>query len=292
MSIHRTGIFDSTRIRGVGKMRGLQASERRVIICEGESHGDIIGDDKVIIEKAIAENQYEIFSCGSKKQVLLTLKELKERDIWKELIAVIDRDEDDEITDQEIVYWPQSRDQESFLIKSEAFIKCLRNLSANNYDYKLRPDVFSTDPFGEVLHASAVAWQVHSNSNNIQYVHPNNLIKCLMDKNEKNIIPIPDNSKKLSEILLEGLFSYRLPEIDNIFMKIQGKRALTLIAAKIYTDTYFSRYNIGINDWQINKLWNDLRVRNYNSRLKRKIIENLTKEDLKNLSEDIKKCYN
>ena len=280
----RTGIFSSAQILGSGATRGKEPFQRKVIICEGETHNQKTGDDKLILEKTLEDCGYEIYCCGSKKEVLSTIDKLKNNH-WKELIAVIDRDEDLENKNKCVIYWPKGRDQEMFLLRTGAFIRAIRTVSAN-MQWKMVPDVYKPDPFREIILASAMAWKIHLSELNLRYLHPNSIVDCLQNY-ESEEIKIPSNHQELCRKLLATNKLNKFPAINDIYLENQGKRTLTLIGAYIYMETSINQYSKQITKKELQKLWGQLKIRNHVSSLKRQIIKNLTDDDLHELKEEI-----
>jgi len=276
-----TGIVSAPQILGRGATNGKHPSERRIILTEGETHHGGPGDDKVVLGMALTGNEFEIYSCGSKKEVLETFRKLDGMD-WNVLIAVIDRDEDPEDDNSRVVYWPDSRDLEMYLLRSDAFTRAVRELS-NNMEWKLSPDVYMDDPFAPVLKASGMAWKIHLKTKK-KYNHPNRLVECLnKDEYEPSVSKMPLEARDLCKKLLDCNEDVEFPTIGDLYMENQGKRALTLVAACMFMETSLVKYQKGIKDKQMRYLWKKLRIRGYVSRLKQLIIKNLEGGDLAKL---------
>ena len=305
-----TGVDDGVEhILGQDLVRGQETPRitRKVLLCEGESRsGDRPGEDKALLEKvAKSDAGWQVYDCGNKQAVRQVYKKLLEKGPWGELLAVVDLDEPSKkkpLPDSFLV-WPGARDLECFLLGSEAWPRVLRTVLNRKVDLKIQPPLPPYDSEESKLpeqfaideSACAHAWGLHTANNGkiVKYphtkekVHPKHFeflsptsparpmkIPSELKQLISTIIDVPDDYEELPD-------SFEILEPDERRPSMHGKRAMSLLAARIYSETYLKKDELNITEKELSRLKRSLKQPAQSTRLVSLILDYVTEEEMR-----------
>lgn len=308
---NHTGIHDRVAaILGKGVVHGKEPHERKIILCEGDSSKGKPGEDQRLLELA-NDGSWEIYSQSKRKTVLTVFKELNKRGKWKDLYAVVDKDEQKKKPKYEnILFWPGVRDLEGLLLRSEAWPRLIRTVLNPNTGFNLRPtppgDIYDQslpEQFRIDESASAIAWQIHQRTSSgtgekQTYRHTTNkddqgnklsrpqnpsYLSALEPWSASPPVRMPTELKELIEMLLDAKLEeeYELLEADDRAYIMQGKRVMDLLAARLFSETYHNQSETGIEQNQLNRLKNDLRKPGFCTNLRSMILKRVKSDEMK-----------
>lgn len=307
-----TGIHLSIEgILGRGRVLGKKPTERKIILCEGEEKKNRKpGEDQTLLEKAA--DGWEIYSCGSRKNVLERFYDLDNHGTWRGLYAVVDRDEQKKkFSHDNILCWPGVRDLECLLLRSEAWPRLIKTVLNPRTGFKLRPTPprLSDDPFllpsqFEVDEsASAIAWKMHDTpdgkGSKFAYLHTQPLkddngkkiglqnppyLEALSPRSEEKPMRMPNDLKGVVELLLgeELDMDFEILDGDERSKAMQGKRIIDLLAARMLSETFHSSAESGIADEELRNLKIALRKEGFCSNLRSMILKRVRMEEMRN----------
>ena len=302
-------------ILGRGGVRGPEAAmiTRKVLLCEGLTKRGRPGGDKKLLEKvAKSDAGWEVYDCGEKNAVREVYNELLREGPWGELRAVVDLDEPDKekpLPDSFLV-WPGARDLECFLLGTEAWPRVLRTVLNRKVDLKIQPPLPPYDSEESKLpeqftideSACAHAWRLHrvDNGQNVKFPHtkedPSNSNQVIHPKHfeflstTKSVRPgkIPSELNQLISTIVnipddyeEFPDSFETLEVDERMLSMQGKRAMSLLAARIYSETYLKKDELNIPEKNLAQLWRNLKQPGYSTRLVSLILDYVTEEEMR-----------
>ena len=305
-----TGVNDKVEhILGQGLVRGQETPRitRKVLLCEGESPSEYRpGEDKTLLEKvAKSEAGWQVYDCGNKQAVRQVYNKLLEKGPWGELLAVVDLDEPskEKTLPDSFLVWPGARDLECFLLGSEAWPRVLRTVLNRKVDLKIQPPLPPYDSEGSKLpeqfaideSACAHAWGLHTANNGkiVKYphtkdkVHPKHFeflspkspvrprkIPSELNQLISTIIEIPDDYEELPD-------NFKILEADERRLSMQGKRAMSLLAARILSETYLKKDELNITKKELSRLKRSLNQTKQSTRLVSLILDYVTEEEMR-----------
>jgi len=300
-------------IIGEGKLYKRKNNNRKIILCEGAR-----GSSDIELLKKITKGEYEIFPCGTRRNVLEALDKLikngSEYGDFKKLYAVVDRDEVIDWEkfnlkyDNKLLTWSVNyRDLETFLLRSWSWKSIYRVLKLPlieskiypRRDFKTKSDDLNIKFRNDEI-AVCNAWKFHLRSKGRVYPDCLQIIEGEYQnyddiyqqiREENNIhekVILPENIEDLTNAICNKkvvIDEKKYEDYQERAKHVHGKRLISLVAARVFSETYNERKRTGITEKELEKLKRKLQIKSNErfSSLADRIVHDISEKEMREI---------